>query len=232
MSEEVETGGAVGLRGARWRWPRNAESLLGKVSTGGRRSRPSAHGAVRRGTARPPAARRWRRPGPTCCDRRRQPSCPATRGPSYAPLVAAPVPAAGWHLAPVADGRQRAMTAAARTSPCWRRPHPSPGRGLQGKPCAGSSPRCGQPRASAVSSWPSTAPTRSKSPEVAAFRAWAEAQLTRIPGKGDLAEALRYGRHHFPFTCERLRGATGATLTTHASRTGASPSTTIRPSVQ
>lgn len=30
-------------------------------------------------------------------------------------------------------------------------------------------------------------------PKVDALRAWAEAQLTRLPGKGDLAKALRYG---------------------------------------
>ena len=30
-------------------------------------------------------------------------------------------------------------------------------------------------------------------PMVEAFRAWAERQLTRIPGKGDLAKAFRYG---------------------------------------
>lgn len=30
-------------------------------------------------------------------------------------------------------------------------------------------------------------------PKVEAFRAWAERQLTRIPGKGDLAKAFRYG---------------------------------------
>lgn len=30
-------------------------------------------------------------------------------------------------------------------------------------------------------------------PKVDAFRAWAEAQLTRLPGKGDLAKAFRYG---------------------------------------
>lgn len=30
-------------------------------------------------------------------------------------------------------------------------------------------------------------------PKVEAFRVWAEAQLTRIPGKGDLAKAFRYG---------------------------------------
>ena len=30
-------------------------------------------------------------------------------------------------------------------------------------------------------------------PKVEAFHAWAEAQLTRIPGKGDLAKAFRYG---------------------------------------
>ncbi|GIT89258.1 hypothetical protein ROBYS_42740 [Roseobacter sp. OBYS 0001] len=30
-------------------------------------------------------------------------------------------------------------------------------------------------------------------PKVDAFYAWAEAQLTRIPGKSDLAKAFRYG---------------------------------------
>ena len=38
---------------------------------------------------------------------------------------------------------------------------------------------------------------RSK-PKVDAFRAWAEQQLTRIPGKGDLARAFRYGLSRWP----------------------------------
>jgi len=35
-------------------------------------------------------------------------------------------------------------------------------------------------------------------PKVEAFHAWAEAQLTRIPGKGDLAKAFRYGLSRWP----------------------------------
>ncbi len=35
-------------------------------------------------------------------------------------------------------------------------------------------------------------------PQVDAFKAWAEAQLARIPGKGDLAKALRYGLSRWP----------------------------------
>ncbi len=35
-------------------------------------------------------------------------------------------------------------------------------------------------------------------PKVEAFRAWAEQQLTRIPGKGDLAKAFRYGLSRWP----------------------------------
>ncbi len=35
-------------------------------------------------------------------------------------------------------------------------------------------------------------------PKVDAFHAWAEAQLTRIPGKGDLAKAFRYGLSRWP----------------------------------
>ena len=34
---------------------------------------------------------------------------------------------------------------------------------------------------------------KNSKPKVEAFRAWAERQLTRIPGKGDLAKAFRYG---------------------------------------
>jgi transposase len=41
---------------------------------------------------------------------------------------------------------------------------------------------------------------RSK-PKVDAFRAWAEQQLTRIPGKGDLARAFRYGLSRWPAFC-------------------------------
>jgi len=35
-------------------------------------------------------------------------------------------------------------------------------------------------------------------PRVDAFRAWCEAQLSRIPGKGDLAKAMRYALHRWP----------------------------------
>lgn len=35
-------------------------------------------------------------------------------------------------------------------------------------------------------------------PKVEAFHAWAEQQLTRIPGKGDLAKAFRYGLSRWP----------------------------------
>lgn len=35
-------------------------------------------------------------------------------------------------------------------------------------------------------------------PKVEAFHAWAEAQLTRIPGKSDLAKAFRYGLSRWP----------------------------------
>ena len=38
-------------------------------------------------------------------------------------------------------------------------------------------------------------------PKVEAFRAWAEQQLTRIPGKGDLARAFRYGLSRWPSFC-------------------------------
>ena len=33
---------------------------------------------------------------------------------------------------------------------------------------------------------------RESRPKVEAFRLWCERQLTRIPGKGDLAKAMRY----------------------------------------
>jgi len=42
--------------------------------------------------------------------------------------------------------------------------------------------------------------TQSK-PKVEAFRHWAEAQLTRIPGKGDLAAAFRYGLSRWSSLC-------------------------------
>jgi transposase len=38
-------------------------------------------------------------------------------------------------------------------------------------------------------------------PKVEAFRAWAEQQLPRIPGKGDLAKAFRYGLSRWPSFC-------------------------------
>jgi transposase len=38
-------------------------------------------------------------------------------------------------------------------------------------------------------------------PKVEAFQAWAEQQLTRIPGKGDLAKAFRYGLSRWPSFC-------------------------------
>ncbi|BAQ67586.1 transposase [Rhodovulum sulfidophilum] len=38
-------------------------------------------------------------------------------------------------------------------------------------------------------------------PKVDAFRAWAEQQLTRIPGKSDLAKAFRYGLNRWPSFC-------------------------------
>lgn len=41
---------------------------------------------------------------------------------------------------------------------------------------------------------------RSK-PKLEALRAWAEAQLTRIPAKGDLAKAFRYGLSRWPAFC-------------------------------
>ncbi|WP_412549901.1 IS66 family transposase [Sinorhizobium meliloti] len=37
--------------------------------------------------------------------------------------------------------------------------------------------------------------------KVEALRVWAEAQLTRIPGKGDLAQAFRYGLSRWPSFC-------------------------------
>ncbi len=42
--------------------------------------------------------------------------------------------------------------------------------------------------------------TKSK-PKVEALRQWAEQQLTRIPGKGDLAKAFRYGLSRWPSFC-------------------------------
>jgi transposase len=41
---------------------------------------------------------------------------------------------------------------------------------------------------------------RSK-PKLEALHAWAETQLTRIPGKGDLAKAFRYGLSRWPAFC-------------------------------
>jgi transposase len=38
-------------------------------------------------------------------------------------------------------------------------------------------------------------------PKVESFRAWAEQQLTRLPGKGDLAKAFRYGLSRWPSFC-------------------------------
>jgi transposase len=38
-------------------------------------------------------------------------------------------------------------------------------------------------------------------PRVEAFRAWAEQQLTRLPGKSDLARAFRYGLSRWPSFC-------------------------------
>ena len=38
-------------------------------------------------------------------------------------------------------------------------------------------------------------------PKVEAFHAWAEQQLTRLPGKGDLAKAFRYGLSRWPSFC-------------------------------
>jgi transposase IS66 family protein len=42
-------------------------------------------------------------------------------------------------------------------------------------------------------------------PKVEAFRHWAEAQLTRIPGKSDLAKAFRYGLSRWPSFCLFLK---------------------------
>ena len=42
---------------------------------------------------------------------------------------------------------------------------------------------------------------RVSAPKVAAFETWAEAQLTRIPGKGDLAKAFRYALKRWPSFC-------------------------------
>jgi transposase len=41
--------------------------------------------------------------------------------------------------------------------------------------------------------------------KVEAFRVWAEAQLTRIPGKSDLAKAFRYGLSRWPSFCLFLK---------------------------
>jgi transposase len=38
-------------------------------------------------------------------------------------------------------------------------------------------------------------------PKIEAFRVWAEQQMTRIPGKGDLAKAFRYGLSRWPSFC-------------------------------
>ena len=38
-------------------------------------------------------------------------------------------------------------------------------------------------------------------PKVEAFRSWSEAQLARIPGKGDLAKAFRYALNRWPSFC-------------------------------
>lgn len=46
--------------------------------------------------------------------------------------------------------------------------------------------------------------TKSK-PKVAAFKQWAEQQLTRIPGKSDLAKAFRYGLNRWPSFCLFLK---------------------------
>jgi transposase len=42
-------------------------------------------------------------------------------------------------------------------------------------------------------------------PKVEALRQWAEAQLARIPGKGDLAKAFRYGLSRWPSFCLFLK---------------------------
>ena len=39
---------------------------------------------------------------------------------------------------------------------------------------------------------------RESQPRVEAFKAWCEAQLARIPGKGELARAMRYALHRWP----------------------------------
>lgn len=46
-----------------------------------------------------------------------------------------------------------------------------------------------------------TARQEHSKPKLKAFRAWAEKQLTRIPGKGDLAKAFRYGLGRWPSFC-------------------------------
>ena len=56
-------------------------------------------------------------------------------------------------------------------------------------------------------------------PKVDAFRDWAEKQLTRIPGKSDLAKAFRYGLSRW------------SALTLFLQDGRAWPSTTMRPSV-
>ncbi|TYK98332.1 IS66 family transposase, partial [Streptococcus pyogenes] len=38
-------------------------------------------------------------------------------------------------------------------------------------------------------------------PKIGAFRVWIETQLTRIPGKSDLAKAFRYGLSRWPSFC-------------------------------
>ena len=46
-----------------------------------------------------------------------------------------------------------------------------------------------------------TARQRLSAPKVAAFKEWAEDQLARIPGKGDLAKAFRYALSRWPSFC-------------------------------
>lgn len=46
-----------------------------------------------------------------------------------------------------------------------------------------------------------TARQRHSAPKVAAFKEWAEEQLGRIPGKGDLAKAFRYALKRWPSFC-------------------------------
>lgn len=46
-----------------------------------------------------------------------------------------------------------------------------------------------------------TARQKYSKPKVEAFRVWAEKQLTRIPGKGELAKAFRYGLNRWPSFC-------------------------------